>query len=196
MKNKILLSLLASSAITGAAMADMYMGVEYGAANNTTTQDLTGAYNGSFEGDNNYKDVKFKLGGGTNGEVKFQGTLSLISYDETVFDDTNKDLIEFGFDIIKEFEVTPSFYPFLKIGIGAGTMDVVGYTEDSMLGVSVNVGAGVSYKVVDHLYLLAGVDYVARKWQDIEYYSYYYGTTTVSTKDSAVKPYVGVNYQF
>jgi hypothetical protein len=57
-----------------------------------------------------------------------------------------------------------------------------------------------SYKVVDHLYLIAGVDYVARKWQDIEqqYYvsRYVSGTTTISTTDSGVKPYLGVNYKF
>lgn len=189
MKKIVLATLFASSVISSAAMADVYMGVEYGAANNSTSIDWDSGY--SYTGDNNYKDVKFKLGSGADGGVKSQFTLSLISYDETVFDDTNKDLMEFGFDIIKEFEVTPSFYPFVKAGLGIGTMDVEGYTEDSIMSVSFNVGAGVSYKVIDHLYLLAGVDYVARKWQDIEY-----GTTTVSTTDSAFKPYIGVNYQF
>jgi hypothetical protein len=129
--------------ISGVAMADMYVGVEYGAAKSTTTMDAP--LLGTIEGDNNYKDLKFKVGSGTDGGVKFQGTLSLISYDEAVFDGVNKDLMEFGFDIIKEFEVTPSVYPFLKIGMGAGSMTVEGYAEDSIVAVSANIGAGVSY---------------------------------------------------
>jgi len=189
MKKIVLAATLLASGLM-AADSGIYVGVEYGTAKNSTTFDFSSV--GSANVDNNYKDVKFKLGGGTDGGTKYQGTLSLISYDEAIFDDTNKDLMEFGFDMIKEFEVAPSVYPFLKIGIGAGTMDVVGYNEDSILGVSFNVGAGVSYKVVDHLYLLAGVDYIARKWQDIE--SYTYGT--VSTTDSAFKPYIGANYRF
>lgn len=41
MKNKILLGLLASSVISATVMADMYVGVEYGAASNKTTIDWT-----------------------------------------------------------------------------------------------------------------------------------------------------------
>jgi opacity protein-like surface antigen len=188
MKKIVLAGLLASGLM--AADSGLYVGVEYGAAKNSTTKDWDSGY--SYTGDNNYKDVKFKVGSGTDGGVKFQGTLSLISFDEYVFSDKSKKTTEFGFDIIKEFEVAPSIYPFLKAGLGISTMDVEGYTEDSIIGVSFNLGAGVSYKVIDHLYLLAGVDYVGRKWQDIEDSS----GDTASTTDSAFKPYVGVNYRF
>lgn len=192
MKKIVLATLLTSGLM--AADSGLYVGVEYGAAKNNTTQDWN---SGSYEGDNNYKDIKLKVGGGTDGEVKFQATLSFITFDEYVFSNKSKDTIEFGVDIIKEFEVEPSFYPFLKIGLGTGSMDVdpAIYSEDSIIGVSFNFGAGVSYKVIDHLYLLAGVDYVGRKWQDIEYSSGF-STGTVSTTDSAFKPYVGANYSF
>lgn len=198
MKNKILLGVLASSVISGVAMADMYVGVEYGSAKNTTDQ--SGVLVQSVSGDNNYKDIKVKIGAGRDGGVKFQGTVSFISFDEYVFSDKSKKTIDFGFDIIKEFEVTQSVYPFLKIGMGVGSIEVQGYDKDSITGTSINVGAGVSYKVVDHLYLLAGVDYVGRMWQGIEqqYYisRYNSGTTTIYTTDSAVKPYIGMNYKF
>jgi len=190
MKKIVLAGLLASGLM--AADSGLYVGAEYGAAKNSTTIDFDG---GSIDGDNDYKDVKLKIGGGTDGGFKYQGTVSFISFDEYVFSDKSKKTTEFGFDLIKEFEVTPSVYPFIKAGFGVGSMDVEGYTEDSILGVSFNIGAGISYKVIDHLYLLAGVDYVARKWQDIEYYDGS-STVTLSTKDSAFKPYVGVNYRF
>lgn len=194
---KIVLAAMITSGLM-AADSGSYIGVEYGAANNTVNR--SGALVSSVSVENNYKDIKVKVGGGTDGGWKSQGTMSLISYDKAIFDATNKDLMEFGFDIIKEFEVTSSVYPFIKAGFGAGSMSVEGYTKDSIVAVSFNVGAGISYKVVDHLYLLAGVDYVGRKWQDVEqqYYvsRYIQGTTTVKTSDSAIKPYIGMNYRF
>lgn len=197
MEKKVLVGCLVSSMLSVAAVADVYVGVEYGSAKNTTTLDVSGY--GTIEGDNDYSDVKFKIGTGTDGGVKFQGTLSLISYDETVFDDTNKDLMEFGVDFMKEFEVSPSFYPFIKAGFGVGSMTVDGYSEDSIVTVSFNLGAGISYKATENIYVIGGVDYVARKWQDIEYSGYngyYYETITLSTSDSAMKPYIGINYKF
>lgn len=192
MKNKILLSLLTSSMISGTAMADMYVGVEYGAATSQTTIE-SGSY--SFEGDNDYSDIKFKFGAGSDGGFKAQVTLSLISFDEAVFDGKNSDLVEIGFDVIKEFEVTKELYPFIKAGVGYGAMSVEGYTESSIGEVSFNVGAGISYKAVEHLYIVGGVDYVGRKWQDIEYQTSFL-PVTVTTTDSGFKPYIGLNYQF
>lgn len=195
MKNKIILGLAASSLVASVAMSDMYVGVEYGAASNTHEFEATGALSGSADHDNDYNDIKLKVGAGEDGGVKLQGRLSFISYDESIFDDTNKDYVEFGLDLIKEFEVNKQFYPFIKGGMGVGSMDVEGYTEDSILAVSFNLGAGLSFKATDNISLLAGVDYVYRKWQDIEY-TYGWSTVTVSTTDDALKPYIGVNFQF
>ncbi|MFT7860406.1 MAG: hypothetical protein ABXS93_05680, partial [Sulfurimonas sp.] len=132
-----------------------------------------------------------KIGAGEDGGWKGQLKLSRISYDKTIFDASNKDLTEFGFDIIKEFEVYKNTYPFIKAGLGYGTMDVVGYDESSIKEVSFNVGAGLSYKVVDHVYVLGGVDYVGRSWQDITY-----GSTTASVTGSGAKLYAGMNFSF
>lgn len=192
MKKKLLFGLVISSMISSVAIADMYVGIEYGFAKNETTIDDGGF---SFSGDNNYKDIKLKVGAGNDGEFKGQMTLSFVSFDEAVFDGENSNLIELGFDVIKEFEVTKEFYPFLKAGFGVGSMSVDGYEESNIYEMSFNVGAGISYKAVDHLYLIGGVDYVGRKWQDIEYRSGW-STVTVSTTESGFKPYIGVNYQF
>ncbi|OHE17109.1 MAG: hypothetical protein A2540_01580 [Sulfurimonas sp. RIFOXYD2_FULL_37_8] len=193
MKNKILLSLLVSGLLSSAAMADgIYVGVEYGMASNETEVDDGSA---SYKGDNDYKDFKFKVGYGEDGGFKGQIGLSFISFDETVFDDENSDLIEVGFDVIKEFEVTKNFYPFVKIGFGVGSMSVDGYEDSSIYEVSFNVGAGISFKATDNLYLIGGVDYVGRKWQDIEVAGYYV-PSTITTTESGFKPYVGLNYKF
>ena len=197
MKNKILLGLVSSSFVVSAAMADVYVGVEYGAASNTHEIEASaGAYTATGDYDNDYSNIKLKIGAGEDGGVKLQGTLSFISYDESIFDETNKDYVEFGLDLIKEFEVNKQLYPFIKGGMGVGAMDVEGYTEDSILAVSFNLGAGLSFKATDNISLLAGVDYVYRKWQDIEVYYNYYTTVDVSVSDSGFKPYIGLNVQF
>jgi opacity protein-like surface antigen len=195
MKNKILLGLAASSLVASAALADVYVGVEYGAASNTHEREVTGAVSGTREYDNDYSDIKLKIGGGEDGGVKVQATLSFIEYDESIFDVTNKDYIEVGLDLIKEFEVNKNVYPFIKGGLGVGSMDVEGYSESSITGVSLNLGAGLSFKATDNFYLVGGVDYVYRKWQDIEY-TIGWSKYTVSTSDSALKPYIGANFKF
>lgn len=70
-------------------------------------------------------------------------------------------------------------------------MSVDGYTDSSISEVSFKAGVGVSYKAIDHLYIIGGVDYVGRKWQDVTI-----GTVTISTTDSGFQPYIGVNYAF
>ena len=193
--------------MASAALADVYVGVEYGAASNKTETTFSTSSLESGKIDNDYSDVKLKVGLGEDGGVKFQATLSMIEFDKATFDDTNKEYVEVGFDLIKEFEVTPQFYPFIKGGMGVGAMDVEGYNESKMYAVSLNLGAGVSYKAVEHVYLVAGLDYVYRKYQDIEYtrttyysgsyFSYFSSSTyTRETSDSGIKPYIGVNFQF
>lgn len=166
--------------------------IEYGIGSNETEMDNGSA---SVKIDNDCNDLKFKLGAGEDGGFKGQVTLSFISFDEAVFDGENSDLIEIGFDVIKEFEITKSFYPFLKAGVGFGSMDVEGYEDSSIYEVSFNVGAGVSFKATDNFYLIGGVDYVGRKWQDIEVAGYYV-PSTITTTESGFKPYVGLNYKF
>jgi opacity protein-like surface antigen len=195
MKNKIILGLATTSLLVNSAFADVYVGVEYGMASSETEQEASGYINGSVKGDNDYKDIKFKVGAGEDGGLKFQATLSLISFDVTLFDDTNSDYVEIGVDLIKEFETSPQVYPFVKVGLGAGSMSVDGYSESDINAVSVNIGAGISYKATENLYLIGGIDYIGRSWQDIEY-NYSTISFTISTSDSGFKPYIGANYKF
>lgn len=173
-----------------AAMADIYVGVDYGANANDTKVEA-GSFSESVS--NKYSDFSFKVGAGTDGDWKGQLRLSRISYDKAIFDDTHKTLIEFGGDVIKEFTIdsVKNLYPYVKLGIGVGSMSVDGYSDSSISEVSFKAGVGVSYKAVEHFYIVGGVDYVGRKWQDITY-----GTTTVSVTDGGAQPYIGVNYAF
>ncbi len=193
MKNKTLMTLLVGSVLASSAFADVYVGVDYGSVGNTDKRTIDNA--SSATQDNQYSDLGVKLGFGTDGDWKMQFKLSKISYDKAIFDETNKELTEFGFDFIKEFEVSKSAYPFIKFGMGVGSMDVVGYSEPTIKEASLNGGVGISYKAIDHLYLIAGVDYVYRKWQDIEITDRF-PTSTVTMTGSGAKVYGGINYGF
>ncbi|WP_434581347.1 hypothetical protein MLC52_03625 [Sulfurimonas sp. NW15] len=186
-KSFVLASLLVLGATS--AMAGMYVGIDFGV--NSNTDKVTGASSGSWK--NKYKDFSVKIGTGKDGDWKGQLRLSRISYNETIFDATHKTLIEFGGDTIKEFtlESVKNLYPYVKIGLGVGSMSVDGYSDSSISEVSFNAGVGVSYKALENVYLIAGVDYVGRKWQDVTI-----GAYTWSTTGSGVKPYIGVNYAF
>ncbi|MDY0116312.1 MAG: hypothetical protein RBR59_01900 [Sulfurimonadaceae bacterium] len=198
MNKKIVTALVASSFIASSLLADIYVGVEYGNSSNKTKYEESGLLgNESEKFTNKYSDIKLKLGTGTDGGVKAHLYLSSISYKHAIFDDSHKRLTEFGVEVIKEFEVTKEIYPFVKGGLGVGSMSVDGMSDSSILAVSLSIGGGVAYKVTENISLLAGVDYAIRKWQDIEYKTTG-GTTfyTVEITDAGVKPYVGVNFQF
>ncbi|MEN4054243.1 MULTISPECIES: hypothetical protein [Sulfurimonas] len=192
MKKSLLLAglLLAGSS----AMADIYVGIDYGANSNDTTVEVLGV---SVDVSNKYKDATIKVGSGQDGDWKGQLRLSRISYDKAIFDSSHKTLTEFGGDVIKEFSLNSikNLYPYVKVGLGVGSMNVDGYSDSSITEVSFNIGIGISYKAVEHLYIIGGVDYVGRKWQDVQY-TVGSTTYTVSTTDSGAQPYIGINYAF
>ena len=172
------------------AMSDMYVGVDFG-INSNTNKATVGSTSASQK--NKYKDLSIKFGNGKDGSWKNQLRLSRISYDKTIFDNTHKTLTEFGGDVIKEFTLNSvkNLYPYIKVGLGYGYMSIDGANKSSIAEVSFNAGVGISYKAKEHLYLITGMDYVGRKWQDIAR-----GTYTISITDSGVKPYIGLNYAF
>ena len=170
------------------ADTNIYVGVDYAKASNTNTHEMGSS---SIDKSNDFSDLSFKVGAGENGGLKAQLRFDIINYDEGVFDRNNNALVEIGLDVIKEFQVNQSFFPFIKLGIGVGSMDVEGYSESAISEISFNAGVGISYKALEHLYVMGGVDYVGRSWQDISYLN-----STISTTSSGTKLYLGVNYAF
>ncbi|MDD5053298.1 MAG: hypothetical protein PHO27_11250 [Sulfuricurvum sp.] len=188
---KIVLAVLVTTGLM-AADSGMYIGLDVGKANNTDKLTLTPG--GSSNYSNNYTDLKLKLGGGTDGGMKFQGFISKIDYNEGVFiTNESNSLYELGFDIIKEFEAAPSVYPFIKGGVSVGSMNSNVTVDGSVKESSFNLGAGLSYKAADHVYFIAGADYIYRRWSELRAIN---GTYTLQTTGSAVKPYIGINYKF
>ena len=192
---KIITAMLITAGITSslAAESNLYVGLDLINSSNTFTVDVAG---GSADVDDDSSGFKLKFGSALSDGLRVQAYFLRETYDETLFDDKNDVLNEIGLDLIKGFEVTPEFSPFIQAGIGYGWMDVEGLSETSIKEVSVKIGAGVMYKVTPAFELLAGIDFQARAWQDIELFIPNYGTVTVETSEKSTKLYIGANVHF
>jgi len=179
-------SLLATSAL--AEETALYVGLDVFTSSNTFTVKALGQ---SADGDFDSDGFKLKFGSTLDNGWRVQGYYLHETYDETLFDDKNDAFNEIGIDIVKGFEVTPEFSPFVQVGLGYGWMDIEGYSETSIKAVSVKIGAGVMYKITPEFEAIAGVDFQARSWQDIEL-----GTTTIETSEKSTKFYIGANLHF
>jgi hypothetical protein len=184
-----------------AAEQGWYMGIESGFAIGTlkmTKMDETNSlYDTERRHHTTFSDVKLKLGKGRDGDIKFQGALSFVRFGEYPFSIRTKQVTEGSVEIIKEFDAGNLFYPFVKAGLGIGYMGVEGYSTSRIQEVCYNMGAGLSYKTADHLYLLAGIDFVGKIWEEFYIYDPKVNKVTVESIDmGGFKPYIGVNYRF
>ncbi|MFT5660721.1 MAG: opacity protein-like surface antigen [Sulfurimonas sp.] len=185
MGTALIVSIFTTQAFAG---SNTYVGIDMISSGNTLTRDSSF---GSVSADIDSKAFKLKLGVKRNNGWRFQGYYLRETYDIALFDLTNDTLNEIGVDIIKGFEVTPEFSPFIQAGVGVGSMSVTGYAESSILEYNFKVGAGMMYKVIPQLELIAGVDLQYRAWQDIQT-----GYTIYSTTEKNTKFYAGMNYHF
>ena len=189
MKKIIMGAALAASLLSIHLSADMYVGIDMLSSKNTFTVDVNGL--GSASVDDDSKAFKLKIGSSNSDGWRYQGYYLRETYDVPVFDATNDALNEIGLDVIKGFEVTPEFSPFLQAGFGIGSMSINGYSESSILEYNLKVGAGLMYKITQSIEAIVGADYQYRAWQDIQV-----GTVTISTSEKSTKLYAGLNYHF
>ncbi|MBN2815074.1 MAG: outer membrane beta-barrel protein [Campylobacterales bacterium] len=193
MKKIILSTVLSTTFLTSAAFCEektsMYVGLDYQMRSNSLTFESSGI-SVSEKDDSKAFKLKFGTNSSENG-WRLQGYLKREIYDIPIFDNTHDTLIEFGFDVIKCFEVTPEFSPFLQVGLGYGFMNVDGYSQDIIKELNFKFGAGMMYKISPAVEFLVGVDYQAKQWQDVEILYY-----TVSTTEKSTQYYAGVNFHF
>lgn len=193
MKKIVMGALLCTSLVATNAMAEdsqFYAGLDVFSSSNTFTLEnaSTGA---SADVDVDSDGFKLKFGANLDEGWRVQGYYQHETYDEPLYDNTNDVLSEIGVDVIKGFEVTPKFSPFIQAGLGYGWMDVEGYSESTANSVSLKFGAGVMYKVTPMFEALAGIDFQYRNWTDLQL-----GTTTIEIDETATKFYIGANFHF
>ena len=138
--------------------------------------------------------VSLKYGYGHDGGRKYQVRGTYVHYNEPLFDETNRDLYELGFDFIQEFDAQHDISPYVKVGLGGGLMPIDNISKSKIYALSLNAGCGISFRLPEGLYLVTGFEYLGRKWQDITYTTV--KENTLSTLSYGLGLYVGVNYGF
>ena len=197
MKKILLASLALTSILSTQALAeesDMYVGVDILKNTHSITADISGHASSSQDFDSN--SFKIKLGTVSENGWRVQGYFEVLTYDKTLFDDTNDGLMELGVDVIKGFDITPKVTPFIQVGAGFGVMSIKEATQDSISEFSLKVGVGIAYKIVPSFELIAGADLQYRAWQEIIYYDLLGDTVTRQTTESNTKLYIGGNFHF
>lgn len=188
---------MASLLLTGSLFGDTYIGVDLGYVKNDTTKETDSIINHDRDFSNDYTDIAILLGGGENGGVKLQGRLSYISYDEKIFfNDSSDSSIELGGDFLKEFAVGSNLYPYIKAGGGFDYMklDSSASNASDILGFEINGGVGINYMPTNVIGIVFGVDYIYKKWEDLEADNE--DIYTLSAHDSGFKTYLGLRYNF
>lgn len=191
---KIIISSLVAASLSVPLMAEnseMYFGVDVFKGNNTYTFD----YNvfPSYDWDNDSEGVRLKLGADLENAWKVQGYLTIEDFDQNNFSLSGSDgnLYELGVDVIKGFPLDNKLSPFILAGVSFGSMEVQGYSDDSISNVGLKVGVGLSYLFTPEIEGLIGIDFKHRSWEDIQV-----GWIIVETTEKIVSPYLGLNYHF
>jgi len=169
--------------------AQIYIGVDY----------MIGAINVvsggvDTETSNPTQTAKIKLGVGEDGGLKYQFTTAYINYDDAIFDNKNTTQYEVSFDLIKEFEKMYDVSALLKLGIGSGVMSIDNVSRAEIYSLLYTAGIGLSYQASEHFYVVGGLDFVGRSWQNVEYETAV--SNTLSTSSTSLSPYAGINYKF
>ena len=174
MNKKVLLGVIASAFVTSCLSADVYVGVDYGRADETFRDNVSSA-----EYKEKYADIKLKIGIGKNGGGKFQ-----VTYTKSKYNSSHLNHTVIGVDMIGEVKINNEFYPFYKFGAGYGSHDNNGdYSNITYSG-----GLGLSSMISRSIFLILGVDWIGR--------SYSHDNSDVTISSNSVKPYIGLNYNF
>jgi len=202
MPKKLIAALLLVCSISGFAeeieevptteKSDLYFGVDIFKSKLSYEFENT-TFNTTNDFDTNSKGFRLKFGTVSENNWRVQGSFSVENMDDNVFsiNDTDGNLYEIGVDVIKAFEVTPNFAPFVLVGLNRGWMSVSGYNVSTIDSYAIKAGAGILYSISETIELTAGVDFKFRVWSEIEF-----AGQKIQPTDTSVTPYVGLNVHF
>ncbi|MDX4035484.1 outer membrane protein [Aliarcobacter skirrowii] len=202
MKKIFLISFL-SSLLISSLYADKktYLGIEY--ANAVTKFDASGNYEGSPT--DNYEEFKFVLGKGIGDNTFIQLYLSSGEYDSN-FGAENAGLIlddrkfkELGFEWMKKAHFEDNIYPFAKVGLGISTLKLNRQITrtDNATALSLTLGTGLDFNILDNLSLITGIDYNYKKWDSFKIRDFSTGEDNqLKLSQNSLKFYIGANLKF
>jgi opacity protein-like surface antigen len=138
---------------------------------------------------------RLKFGAELDNNWRFQGYFK--SEDFELFDEN---IYGLGLDLIKAFQASDKFHPFIQAGVGYDWTELpkdsgIAFTEDSLNAVTLKLGLGAAYKITNTFEVLGGFDWQYRTWQDIELIGPF-EKLTIEQKDTSKTLYLGLNIFF
>jgi len=135
--------------------------------------------------------VQLKAGYGDIRAYAVEVDLGYGRYDKNIFSERDTDYIYFDISLIKAFDFDMGFYPFFKLGFGAGELEVRRTLTKSVSSGSFFAGLGAYLPLGLGFDLEASVIYRAKSWEDADMIS-----NQTETASSIFEPYIGINYRF
>jgi len=161
-------------------------------------------YDITIEGDSGDIDLdqdgfRLKFGAELENNWRLQGYFK--SEDVELFDEN---VYGIGIDLVKAFQATEKFYPFIQAGVGLDWSELkdeqgVVYSDDELSALALKFGVGATYKITNSIEVLGGIDWQYRTWDDIDVVEFYYPFVyeyTVETEDTSQTMYLGLNVFF
>lgn len=135
--------------------------------------------------------VKAKAGYGNPGGYGVEVCLSYFEYDRNVFSDNDGTNLYFDVNIIKGYDFDIGFYPYLKVGIGAGYLSVDRSTDSTLGNGSFQGGGGFLVPLGKGVDVELELLYRHKNWERVDLI-----TEQVDVSSSVLEPYLGLNYRF
>ena len=189
-----LFSLLLSTNVS-AYPGDLYIGLDLYGARNAFDFEANGIHDKPTIDSSGFT---LKFGAILDAGLRLEGYLQGEAFDEAPFDYTNDQMAEIGLNLIKTFDgFSPVVSPFIKAGMGFGSMELDSYyypDDDTVDAFNLRLGMGLLFYIAPQVELLGGLDFQWRQWSDVTYY--YPSYTKLKTTDTSQRYYLGVNFHF
>lgn len=148
MKKIILFTLLITSLYSD---AKMYVGANYGYYDEEFTETL--------DAQSSSNAMSFKLGYGQREAYAIELNIERSETESKIFSDNDGAKYSLNIELLKSFDLGIYINPFIKVGIGAGSLTVERELEDRLSFGSFNLGAGTFIPIGDNFDIELGYTY-------------------------------------
>lgn len=163
--------------------AKFYLGANYGLANESFP-DIDDATNqGQY--------LTAKIGYGERDAYAIEFSLDYLENNSAIFSDKDGDKIAFNIELVKAFDFDIYVNPFVKVGFGAGFLQIEREMQDNLSYGSFNAALGVYIPLSEDYDIELGYIYRNNSYQDIDMV-----TEEISYQSHTNAAYAGFNIRF
>ncbi|QOP40438.1 outer membrane protein [Sulfurimonas marina] len=140
---------------------------------------------------NTTENINLKIGYGDINAYAVEFSIDYAKNDSNILSPNDGDKYGFNVELLKAFDFDLFFNPFVKVGIGAGSMDVERTLQTSVTYGSFNFGGGVFIPMSEHVDFEIGYLY-----KSITYEKFNLLDELQEISSDQQNSYIGVNFRF